>query len=241
MKFVSEAAMQRLENRIRSIEQRTTGELITVITDRSDDYRYIALLCAALAALSVPGLAVLFGSLFSDAANPAGTARFGTIYAIQGAVFAGLGMLFIWSPFRMTLIPASVKQKRASRLAHRQFDKMILAQLQSPIDSDAGELSEAPVESVQSVPVVMLFVSVAEHYVEIITNVVASEAIPDSVWDGIVDEFIEAVQRDEVQQGFENAIARTGLELVKYFPAVLDETDSPLPNRLPDRLIEISH
>ncbi len=58
MAFMNNSDKQRISAAIEAIERQTSGELVTVITRCSDDYRYIPYLWAALLALLVPGYPV---------------------------------------------------------------------------------------------------------------------------------------------------------------------------------------
>ena len=81
---------------------------------------------------------------------------------------------------------------------------------------------------------VMIFVSVGEHYVEILADRGISEKVAQAEWDVIVADFVQAVKRGEIAAGFEQAVEACGRLLATHFPA-------PEGGRreLPDHLIEI--
>src|SRR3546814_13777191 len=81
----------------------------------------------------------------------------------------------------------------------------------------------------------LIFVSVAEHYVEILADQAINEKVAQEEWDSIVAAFVAAVKQGRVAEGFEQAVDACGALLAQHFPAAPGER-----NELPDRLIEIS-
>jgi putative membrane protein len=141
---------------------------------------------------------------------------FERLYALQLAVFFGLILAFRSVPLRIRLIPESVKRRRASRLAREQF--MTLGLHRTP--NRAG---------------VLLFVSVAENYVEILADEAVAQTVDEGVWRQIVDECLAAVRMGRVGEGMATAIDRCTELMARHFPPGEDEK-----NLLPDHLIQIA-
>lgn len=204
--------------RIKHAESRTMGEIVTVIAQQSDDYRYIPILWAALLALSVPG--VYYAWMFYHSGGWNVEQDTNTIvkglYATQVLIFLGFGMLFQLPAVRLWFIPASVKQRSAARHAREQF---FLQKL---------HLTEGRTG-------VLIFVSVAEHYVEIIVDSGIAEIIDNTLWDDVVKDFISLIRKGKIAAGFERTIDRCREVLWQHFPA----TDSYNPDELPNHLIEV--
>ena len=112
-------------------------------------------------------------------------------------------------------MPAAVKRRRAGRLAREQFFAQGL------------HLTRARTG-------VLIFVAVAEHYVEIIADQGIDSQVPPGTWDAAVSDFVAQVRAGRVADGFLAAIAAVGDHLAKHFPRAPDDTDE-----LPNRLIEI--
>jgi putative membrane protein len=205
MAFLNDDEKQRLRQRIEAAERQTLGELVTVIARESDPYPYIPLLWASLVALSLPPIVVAAG-LWIDLA---------TVSLVQLAVFLALSLLFRWRPLKMRLVPRATKLRRAARSAREQF----LAQGVHNTSDRSG---------------VLIFVSVAEHYVEILADQAINAKVAQAEWDAIIAGFVTAVKRGEVAAGFEQAVDACGALLAQHFPAAPDER-----NELPDHLIEI--
>jgi putative membrane protein len=203
MHFISEQDQQRISEAISSVEAKTSGEIVTVIAQSSDDYQYIPLLWAALLALAVPGL-FLFAEIdwFLE-----------YFYVNQLAIFVVSAIIFRFPPVRLWLIPKVVRQRRAHRYAMEQF---VLNNLPATKQSNG----------------ILLFVSVAEHYVEIIADKGINDLVPDDAWDRIVKDFTELVKKGAIAEGFITAIQECGKHLQQHFP-----DDKVGRNDLPDHLI----
>jgi len=217
MTFLSDTEKAKLAQQISDAEARTSGEIVTVIAQQSDGYRYIPIMWAALIALSVPGWFYLYQHLENAGwASPVDSALTQVrVYQWQVLVFLGLAMLFQLPVCRMWMIPTSVKRKRAARHAREQF---FLQDLHLTKERTG----------------VLIFVSVAEHYVEIIVDAGIATVVDNSVWNDTVNEFIEHVRRRDIATGFERTIDHCSKILGEHFPANNDR-----PNELPNHLIEV--
>ena len=220
MTFLTQNEKQRLREQIVAVEKRTRGELVTVIARRSDPYAYIPLLWASLIALSLPPLIAFAHPWLFHLAAPWNTtpADFSVDLAMvslaQLVIFVVLALLLRWPSLKMRLIPKAVKRRRAARSAREQF----LAQGVHNTDDRCG---------------VLIFVSVAEHYVEILADRAINEKVNQAEWDAIVAAFVAAVKKGEVAAGFEQAVTACGTLLAIHFPAAPGSR-----NELPDHLIE---
>ncbi len=205
MAFLTENEKQNISNAIQRVEEKTSGELVTVIARASDEYLYIPLLWAALLALVVPAIVILL-QLQLEATM---------IYSIQVICFMVAMVLFRIPPIAMRLIPKSVKYRRAHRLAQEQF---YLQGLHLTKERTG----------------VLIFVSVAEQYVEIIADKGINDVVPPGTWDRIVESFVTDVKSNNICVGFISAVEVCGKVLEECFPA-----DSSNINELTNHLIEI--
>ena len=218
--FLNQVEKQRINQAITDVESRTAGELVTVIARASDDYLYIPLLWAATIALLVPGilyyLAVGFG--WEQACPDWGwriPCDFSDLYIFQLGLFMVLALLFRWQLVKMLLVPRSVKQRRGNRHAYVQFYEQGLHET----DARNG---------------ILIFVSIAEHYVEILADQEISEKIDHSRWQQIVDNFVVYIKSGNVADGFIETINACGDCLAEHFPDQINDA-----NQLSDHLIEI--
>jgi len=217
MAFLNQTEKTRISDLIRKTESQTQGEIVTVIAKRSDDYRYIPMLWAAIAALSVPGLYFLWELSVHSGWNYPGESKqvFNALYPIQALVFLGLGMLFQLPAARILVTPASIKSQRSSRHAKEQF-------FTQQLHLTSGRTG------------VLIFVSVAEHYVEIIADSAIADKVENAVWDEAIAGFISHLKMGQIAQGFETTIEQVGAVMQEHFPAQSSELDE-----LPNHLIEV--
>lgn len=190
---------------IQAAEKRTSGEFVAVVARVSDTYHGVALLWAAAVALMLPAPLLLFSHL-----------RYLDIYQLQVAAFILLVLACEFVPgLHMALVPKRLAHARARRLAHAQF-------------------YEQGVHLTRDHSGVLLFVSMAERYVEIVADKGIHEKIGEARWQEIVDGFTAKVASGDVTSGFTSAIAACGTAMAEHYPARADDTDE-----LSDGLIEI--
>ena len=200
--FLSQEDQDSIRDAIETQEKRTLAEMVTVVTDASDNYRYIPVLWASIISMLVPGIIYIAG----------GWTDFSSLYTLQVLLFLALAILFRLTAIKHYLIPKTIKRQRAARMARQQF----FAQQLHNTEKRLG---------------VLLFVSVAEHYVEILSDTGASEKISDQQWQHIVGEFTRQVSAGSVTQGFLDAISKCGDLLAEAAPQDASPVDA-LPNNL---------
>ncbi len=76
---------------------------------------------------------------------------------------------------------------------------------------------------------VLVFVAVAEHYVEIIADEGINALVPPGTWDKAVADFVEQVRARRVTEGFLAVVEAVGARLAEHFPRPPDDRDE-LPN-----------
>jgi len=203
MHFLTDDEKARIADMVRDIERRTEGELVTVLAAASDRYRYIPLLWATLVALAVPAVWLPFGWGME------------AMYPVQLLAFMAASVIMGWPPVRRWIIPRSVQQHRAERLAFEVFHRLGLHRT----PHRAG---------------VLLFVSVEERFVRILADSGIDERVRQEDWQAIVDAFVARVRRAEIAEGFTEAVQRCGSLLVDHYPASTGQARA-----LPDVLVEL--
>ena len=201
MSLINEQEQQLLTEAIQRVEGQTDAELVTVLARQADDYRYIPLLWASLLALLIPGAVNYYPAWL----NPH------QLILSQWALFIGLALLFQIPAFQYRLIPRQVRFWRASNLARRQF-------LEQNLHHTKGETG------------MLIFVSEAERYVEILVDRGISAKIPDAYWQAIVKQFTAQVRSGNTAKGFVECIEACGVELKRQLPATSEKNE--LPNHL---------
>ena len=205
MALITDTERAQIAELIAEVERHTDAELVTVLAARSDDYRYIPVLWAALVALAVPTV-LLFSPLSTD-----------LIVIAQLASFCVLAVIFRLPALHIRLIPPSVRQWRGANMARRQF-------LEQGLHHTTGDTG------------VLIFVSEAEHYVEILADRGIDRHVPVERWRSLVADFVAAMRAGETLRGFETTITRIGEILAETVPKTEGNT-----NELDDRLILIGY
>ncbi|MQB14917.1 MULTISPECIES: TPM domain-containing protein [Pseudomonas] len=201
MALLTEHEQRQVAEAIARVEKTTDAELVTVLAARADDYAYIPLLWASLIALVVPGVVHYLS----------GYLTMYTLLVAQWATFIVLCLVFRLPKVTTRLIPRSVRHWRASNLARRQF-------MEQNLHHTVGSTG------------VLIFVSEAERYVEILVDEGISKRLDDSNWDAIVQAFTQQVKQGQTLAGFIACIEACGDLLKVHVPVT--QTRNELPNRL---------
>ena len=198
MKELSRADMRAISKAIAKAEERTSGEIIAVVARASDDYLFIPLLWAALAALALPLLLYNFVDWQAD-----------VIYAAQLATFAVLALLNLVWAIRIRAVPKIIKRARVRRSALEQF----FAQ---------------NIHSTKQRTGVLIYVSRAERIAEIVADKGIYDKIAPEQLDTIVEGLADNLGAGRMRKGFIEAIAQSSDLLAEHFPpAKGDENELP--------------
>lgn len=201
MTLLTDKEQQQVAAAISDVERETDAELVTVLADASDSYAYIPLLWAGIIALLIPGAINYFtGTLSAD-----------WLLVVQWATFIALCLLFQFPGVGHHLIPRTVRFWRASNMARRQF-------LEQNLHHTEGGVG------------MLIFVSEAEHYVEILVDQGISSKVGDEVWEDIVTTFTSRVRSGDTLAGFLECIESCGQHLREQVPATHEKNE--LPNHL---------
>ena len=201
MTLLNEQHVQALESVIAEVESKTDAEIVLVVAEQADDYHYIPTLWAAMLALLVP-LLMWFGGAWIELP---------TIMIAQWLVFIGLALLLRWRPVMHRIIPKQVRYWRASNLARRQF-------LEQNLHHTRGASG------------VLLFISEAEHYVEVLADSGIANKVGPEYWQQIVDTVTSSIKKGQLELGLLDAVVSCGEVLAKEVPAT--DAKNELPNRV---------
>jgi putative membrane protein len=188
MAFISEDDKERIAGAITAAERNTSGEIVAVIAPDSGSYMHAPFLWAALAALAVPWPFIHWTWW-----------QIQHIYLLQIGVFAALCVVLMYEPLRLALVPRSIKQGRAHRRAIEQF----LVQNLHTTEGRTG---------------VLIFVSVAERYAEIVADAAIHGKVAEEAWGAIVKDLTDHIGRGAAGEGFVRAVEAVGSHLAQHFP-----------------------
>lgn len=199
--MLSATEKRKLAETIKEVESRTDAEVFTVLAGQSDNYLYISTLWAAfLSLLLAPLMQFLPWWL-----------EYQQAFTLQWVLFIVLAVLFRWRPLTMLVVPKKIKFWRAANLARRQF-------LEHELHSTKDRLG------------LLIFVSQAEHYVEILADRGLAEHITNENWQEIVENFIHEVKKGKTSEAFVHCVERCGELLQEVAPATVAKNE--LPNHL---------
>jgi putative membrane protein len=193
---------RRVSDAITQAERKTSGEIVVVVAARSDTYLYIPPLIGALVSLLLPWPLIFFTKLDVE-----------MIYLAQLALFLVLTALLLPHAMRAAFVPAHIKRLHAHRRAVEQF-------IAQDLHTTTGHTG------------VLIFVSVAERYAEILADTAIDARVPQGTWKSIVDELAAACAGGKPTDGLVAAIGAVGTHLARHFPP-----DTRNVNELPDHLI----
>ncbi|MGI1679945.1 MAG: TPM domain-containing protein [Cellvibrionaceae bacterium] len=205
MTLLNQAELEQVSKKIESVEKETDAELITVLSQRAENYYYIPTLWAAILALLTPLILRLTPFWLDE----------NEMLLAQWLTFIVAAILFRIPFIMMKLVPKRVKFWAAANLARRQF---LENNLHHTKDSTG----------------LLIFVSEAEHYVEIIADKGISDLVDNRQWQAIINTFIAEVKKGNTQKGFLQCIESCGELLKLHAPATQEK------NELPNHLVVLS-
>ena len=204
-------------------EEGTDGEIVTIVTERSDQYHDAALHYAIAAALAVIALAAVspgaFETKFEWFSSGWGESDprlllFAVLIA-EAVVFLVVRYALAWMPLRMALTPPGTRARRVRRRAIQYFRV------------GAERRTAARVG-------ILLYLSLDERMAEIVADEAIHKAVPAERWGEAMAALVDEVREGRPGHGMAAAVASIGAILSEKFPKTSDDR-----NELPDRLIEL--
>lgn len=203
-------------------ELETSGEIVTVIAERSDGYSDIALAWSALFAFTVltacaivPGLVLGPVAALTEHWNAAWTPA--ELFAIASSLGI-LAFLLAWlaqlvPAVRFALVPGVVK---TNRVGDRAID-LFKVGAERRTHGRTG---------------VLIYLSMREHRAEIVADQPIAEKVAPEVWGAAMADMLAEIRHGRIGEGLAVGVSDVGAILAEHFPRAADDT-----NELPDRLI----
>jgi len=207
---LSPAERRKVTEAITLAEKATTGEIVVVAARASDDYIHMPIYVATAVAFALPLFAPQIARFF-----PWSTITVEALFIIQLVLFIVLSLLLSITRIRMAITPRRMMRLYAHRNAAAQF-------LAANISSTRGHTG------------VLIFVSLLEHYVEVIGDQAIASKLGPADWQKIINEMLPLLKAKQTAEALALGMARCGVVLAKHFPA-----GKKNPNELPDRFIVI--
>jgi putative membrane protein len=173
---------------IRDAEAKTSGEIVCVLAENSSGLTMLPTLLAALIALALPWLLVMFTAMSVY-----------RILSLQIVVFLALSVLFYMPRMRVALLPRAARRALAHRFAMEQFAIHGLSRKKDRTG-------------------ILIFVSLTERYARIIADEGIAARVPQARWQGAVDALLAHMRDGRIADGFITAIDVCGRLLATNFP-----------------------
>ncbi|MBY6129255.1 hypothetical protein KUW15_11065 [Qipengyuania aquimaris] len=205
-------------------ESKTSGEIVTVLADRSDGYTDVILVWAAGFAFTAMSLFAAFPEPFLNLwDNLVGgwgtdwtTGGIATATILLGLLtFASSWLLLSIDTLRFLCIPSPVKEARAHDAAIKHFK----------VGAERRTHGRTGV---------LLYLSMREHRAEIVADEAIATRVPAEVWGEAMVDMLAEVSKGCIAEGLAAGVRDVGIVLAEHFPRDADDQ-----NELPDRLIEV--
>ena len=222
--MLSDADHERVSAAVSAAEAHSAGEIVTIVTDRSDGYWDVALGWAAViaaTALLVLSLAPACFLGLIDRVTGAWANEWtpGEIFAVALGVatlkFLAMLVLQLWQPLKFWLVPPPVKSRR------------VLARAVTCFKVGAERRTHGRTG-------ILIYLSMREHRAEIVADAAIASKVAPKVWGEAMAAMLVEIRAGRLADGMIAAIERVGAILVEHFPRLENDT-----NELPDRLIEV--
>ncbi|MEE4538844.1 MAG: hypothetical protein V2J51_10180 [Erythrobacter sp.] len=213
-----------VSNAVGEAESGTSGEILTVLADRSDGYSDVALLWAAALAFTVMSVFAvvprpflnLWDQLIGGWSHEWTTGEIASMTIALGLIaFALAWLVQLWTPLKFALIPAPVKTARV----HDQAVKHFKVGAERRTHGRTG---------------VLIYLSMAEHRAEIVADRPIAEKVAPEVWGEAMADMLAEIKAGRIAEGMAAGVRDVGFVLAQHFPRGEDDG-----NELPDRLIEV--
>lgn len=210
MSLMNEADHARVAAAIRAAEANTDGEIYCVIARASGSWFAHAGFAAAIAAQAAGLVVATVAVALWGGVNVVAYAM-----AQATALAAILALLWRLPKLRIAFVPKRTRYRRAHDNALRQF-------LARNVHRTAARTG------------VLVFVSVAERYAEIIADSGINARVPQHAWNAMVARLLAAARDRRYADGFVEAIQSSGALLAAHFPKGAADV-----NELDDHVVEL--
>ena len=198
--YFNEQQLKQLEDAINTAEETTSGEIVVLVVDQSDEYvgatwkvtLAFTMLASFLAYTLQPHLDTLW------------------LLSIQFA-FLAVGFLLgqLWFLKKLFISDAEIEME----FTQRAYQAFIENRVDRTIDRTG----------------ILIFVSMKEHRIRILADSGISQKVESNIWDGLVEKLVSEIRAGRLPEGLLQVIGVCGKLLSQYFPRK-DGDKNELPN-----------
>ena len=224
MAYLSAEEHRIVSDAVGEAELETSGEILTVLADRSDGYTDVVLVWAAALSFTVMSVFAAFPEPFLDLWDSL-TNGWGQDWSTGelASMTIALGLITflvvwgaqLWDPLRFALVPGPVKLTRV----HEQAVKHFKVGAESRTHGRTG---------------ILIYLSMREHRAEIVADDPIAEKVSAEIWGEAMADMLSHIKEGRVAEGMAVGVRDVGQVLSEHFPRSDDDE-----NELPDRLIEV--
>lgn len=200
----------RIAAAVQAAEAKTSGEIYCVVARASASYFFPAAFMVTLGIVVISLAVAYLLDLWWYELKP---------HTLVGAqlvtIASALAVLAFFPALRIHLVPRRQRYRQAHDNAMKQF-------LARNIHLTAARTG------------VLLFVSLAEHYAELVADAGINAKVPQATWDSVVATLTSHARKGRVSDGFIEAIGTVGALLAEHFPVAAEDV-----NELDDHVVEI--
>lgn len=222
MRPLDQSAQDIVTAAVAEAEASTSGEIVTVLADRSDGYTDVALLWAVAISFTAMALVTAFPEVFTELVDHI-FGRWSHVWTpgelltlvtgIGLLKFLAMWALQLWQPLKFALIPGPVKLGRVRDAAIRHFK----------VGAERRTHGRTGV---------LLYLSMREHRAEIVADEAIAGKVDAEVWGQAMAGMLADIRKGHVGEGLAAGVRDVGAVLAQHFPR-----DAQDVNELPDRLI----
>jgi putative membrane protein len=224
MVHLSEADQTAVTAAVTAAEAHTAGEIVTVVTDRSDGYTDVALVWSVIVAFTAIAVLMFFPDFYLGLVdrllgkwNAEWTPRgiFGLALLVGILKFAGMWLIQLWPPLKFFLIPGPIKSHRTNARAVEIFK----------VSTDRRTTGRTGI---------VIYLSMRERRAEIVADAAITSKVTPDVWGDAMAAMLAELRQGRCGAGMIAAVGKVGAVLAEHFPRAEGDV-----NELPDRLIEL--
>ncbi len=224
MAYLSSEDHRVVSDAVAEAELTTSGEIVTVLADRSDNYTDVVLVWSAALAFTAMSLFALLPQPFMDLwdgliggwTHEWTTGELASMTIALGLIaFLLAWVLLSWNPLRFALVPGPLKTSRVHETAITHFK----------VGAERRTHGRTGV---------LLYLSMREHRAEIVADEPIAAKVPAEVWGEAMADMLGEIKQGRIAEGLAVSVRDVGKVLSEHFPRAEDDE-----NELPDRLIEV--
>lgn len=222
--LLTEADHQRISDAVHDAELHSAGEIVTILSERSDGYWDVALAWSVLVAFTALTVLSLFPHFYLPLIDrvlgrwahewtPQAVLALAAMVAM--AKFLSMLALQLWQPLKWLLVPRHIKAARVRARAITLFK----------VGAERRTVGRTGV---------LIYLSMAERRAEVVADAGIAAKVSGEVWGDAMAALLAGLRDRRAADGLVDAVGKVGAVLAQHFPRAEDDV-----NELPDRLIEV--